>query len=136
MSAYSRASNLAAYQAVATHGGVAASDPHQLITLLLDGALDRLQLGRSHIERGMVIEKAATLRRVVEIISELRASLDHSVGGTLPADLERLYDYMTRRVLLANLQNDIAAIDEVVRLLREIRNAWVSIPAAARAPRK
>jgi flagellar protein FliS len=73
------------------------------------------------------------LHRVVAIIDELRCSLDHSVGGDISANLERLYEYMTRRVLMANLKNDIGAIDEVLRLLREIRNSWVAIPPALRS---
>ncbi|MGE0115381.1 MAG: flagellar export chaperone FliS [Steroidobacteraceae bacterium] len=136
MAGYSQASSIAAYKSVATHGVAFEADPHQLICMLMDGALDRLVSARGCIERGEITQKAALLHRVGAIIDELRVSLDHSAGGGISANLERLYEYMTRRVLLANLQNDVAAIDEVARLLREIRSAWAAIPSAARTPRK
>ena len=133
MSAYPKTANIAAYRSVATHGAGDSADPHQLVCMLMDGALDRLVSAKGCIEQNEIPLKAALLHRVVAIIDELRCSLDHSVGGDISANLERLYEYMTRRVLLANLKNDIGAIDEVLRLLREIRNSWVSIPPAFRS---
>ncbi len=136
MAGYSQASSIAAYKSVATHGAVSEADPHQLICMLMDGALDRLISAKGCIERGELTQKAALLHRVGAIIDELRSSLDHSVGGTVSANLERLYDYMMHRVLNANLKNDVAAIDEVGRLLREVREAWVAIPVEARNQRR
>jgi flagellar secretion chaperone FliS len=133
MAGYSQASSIAAYKSVATHGAAQEADPHQLIAMLMDGALDRLGSARGCIERKDLVEKAALLHRVGAIVDELRNSLDHSAGGSIAANLDRLYEYMTRRVLTANLNNDLSAIDETVRLLREIRNAWGAIPPAARA---
>lgn len=135
MAGYSQASSIAAYKSVATHGVACEADPHQLITMLLDGALDRLMSAKGSIAQGDLVQKAALLHRVGAIIDELRCSLDHSVGGELSANLDRLYDYILRRVLTANLNNDVTAIDEVTHLLREIRHAWAAIPLDARAPR-
>lgn len=133
MAGFSQASSIAAYRSVATHGCAVEADPHQLISLLMDGALERLVAAKGSIERGELVTKAGLLHRVGSIIDELRNSLDHSAGGEIAGNLDRLYDYMTRRVLTANLNNDVAAIDEVVKLLREVRDAWVAIPAQQRA---
>lgn len=132
MAGYSQASSIAAYKSVATHGVACEADPHQLISMLLDGALDRLVSAKGCIAQGDLVQKAALLHRVGAILDELRCSLDHSVGGELSANLDRLYDYMLRRVMVANLKNDVSAIDETVRLLRDIRTAWTSIPVEAR----
>jgi flagellar protein FliS len=136
MAGYSQASSIAAYKSVATHGVAAEADPHQLVSMLMDGALDRLVSAKGCIERNEIVAKAGLLHRVGAIIDELRSSLDHSAGGEIAANLDRLYDYMTRRVLSANLNNDVAAIDETVRLLREVRAAWVSIPVQSRTRSK
>ncbi|MGC3979884.1 MAG: flagellar export chaperone FliS [Steroidobacteraceae bacterium] len=135
MPAYSNASSIAAYRSVATHGASDAADPYQLICMLMDGALERLHLAKTQIKLNEVTGKAATLHRVNQIIDELRMSLDHSKGGEISGNLDRLYDYMTRRVMFANLKNDVDAIDEVGRLLGEIRSAWGSIPMDARRAR-
>lgn len=126
-------SSIAAYKSIATHGAAVGADPHRLICMLMDGALERMAAARGCIERKDLVRKAALLHRVGLIIEELRLSLDHSAGGEIAADLERLYDYIMRRVLNANLQNDIASIDEAARLLLQIREAWGAIPPEVRA---
>ena len=132
MSVYARTSNLAAYQSAAAHGGVAASDPHGLIVMLMDGALERIAMARGAMQRNDVTEKARLLNRTVSIVAELRGSLDLSAGGQIAANLSELYDYMNRRLMLALANNQIESLDEVSKLLTEIRSAWVAIPPQAR----
>lgn len=132
MSAYSRASNVAAYQSAAAHGGVAASDPHRLVVMLLDGALERITTARGCMQRGETGEKSRLLNRAVAIVGELRSSLDMSAGGQIAINLSELYDYMCRRLLKATSENRIEILDEVTKLLHEIRGAWVAIPPQAR----
>jgi flagellar protein FliS len=133
MSGYSRASSVAAYQSAAAHGGVAAADPHRLIVMLMDGALERIQTARGCITRGEATEKARLLNRAVSIVGELRGSLDMTNGGQIAVNLSELYDYMARRLLKATSENRIELLDEVSGLLNEIRSAWVSIAPQARA---
>lgn len=130
-----QAARISAYKSVATHGAAAEADPHRLICMLLDGALERLSAARGYVERKDLMQKAALLHRVGLIVDELRLSLDHSAGGDIAANLDRLYDYIMRRVVHANLQNDADAIDEAARLLQKIRDAWTAIPPEARAMR-
>ncbi len=131
MNAYARTSNLAAYQSAAAHGGVAASDPHRLIVMLMDGALERIATARGCMQRGETSEKARLLNRTVSIVAELRGSLDMNAGGQIAANLSELYDYMTRRLLTALANNQVELLDEVSTLLNEIRSAWVAIPSHA-----
>jgi flagellar secretion chaperone FliS len=133
MSGYPRASSLAAYQSAAAHGGVAAADPHRLIVMLMDGALERIHTARGCIERGDNVEKARLLNRAVSIVGELRGSLDMKSGGQIAVNLGELYDYMCRRLLTATSENRIELLDEVTGLLNEIRGAWVTIAPEARA---
>lgn len=132
MPAYSRASNVAAYQSAAAHGGVAASDPHGLVVMLLDGAIERITTARGCMQRGETNEKSRLLHRAVSIVGELRGSLDMSAGGQIAINLSELYDYMCRRLLKATSENRTEILDEVSKLLHEIRGAWVAIPPQAR----
>lgn len=126
------AGKLAAYSSASAHGGVAAADPHRLIIMLMDGALERISTARGCIARGDKIEKARLLNRAVSIIGELRNSLDVQSGGQIAANLGELYDYMGRRLLKATSENRVEMLDEVSNLLHEIRGAWLSIPKEAR----
>jgi flagellar protein FliS len=132
MAASPYAAKLAAYSSASAHGGVAAADPHKLIIMLMDGALERIATARGCIERKETAEKARLLNRAVSIIGELRNSLDAKAGGQIAANLGELYDYMSRCLLKANADNNAKQLDEVSNLLHEIRGAWTMIPADVR----
>ena len=127
------ASKLAAYRSTSAHAGVAASDPHGLIVMLMDGALERIATARGMMSHGNNAEKAQLLTRAVAIIDELRNSLNVKAGGAIAANLDALYEYMGTRLVLANASNKPELLDEVSRLLNEIRAAWLQIPAQGRA---
>lgn len=123
-----------AYQQVHSHGGVESADPHGLITLLMDGALERLVKARGHMQRGEIAAKGEVIGRIIEIIGGLRDALDPKVETPLVGQLDALYDYMSRRLLQANLRNDVAALDEVSTLLNRIRASWAQVPMESRRP--
>lgn len=123
-----------AYQQVRSHGAAETADPHGLITMLMDGAIERLAKARGHMMHGHVAAKGELISRCMDIVSELRGSLDPKVESPLVEQLGALYDYMGHRLLHANLHNDPRALDEVSRLLQEVRDAWVRIPLDARHP--
>jgi flagellar protein FliS len=124
---YSPQSKVAAYRSVNAHGIVASSDPHGLVLSLFDAIIGRLMAARACIEQGKIAGKAGLLHSSVTLLGELRGSLDLQKGGSLAQNLSDLYDYMVRRVLHANLNNDKAALGEVLGLLGEIREAWAAI---------
>lgn len=116
------------YKQVGTQVGADSADPHQLIVMLFDGALERIAIARGAIERKAIEEKGQKIGRVIAIIDGLRASLDKERGGEIAENLDNLYDYIQRRLLEANLNNDLKILSEVVDLLKEVRSAWVAIP--------
>jgi flagellar protein FliS len=124
---------MAAYQMVATHGGVAAADPHRLVVMLMDGALSRLAQARGCMDRDAKAARLVHLNKALAIVAELRACLDLS-QGEIAGNLDGLYDYMTRQLLKAHVDDGPEAIEEVARLLQEIRTAWLHLPTAVRAP--
>src|SRR5690349_13080723 len=116
--AFNRPSSLAAYQSVATHGGVASADPHRLIVMLMDGALERLAKAKGCMtNKGSVADKNQLISSAIAIIDELRVSLDLKAGGAIAANLDDLYDYMCRQLVRANLENRVEILDEVSHLL-------------------
>lgn len=116
------------------------ASPHKLVHMLMEGVLDRIAMARGHMNRGEVADKCSCISRSIAIVDTLRGSLDQNVGGAIAANLDDLYDYMSRQLALANARNDAALLDEVARLLGEIKQAWEAIPedviAEAEAVRK
>ncbi len=117
-----------AYAQVGVESAVLSASPHQLVVLLFDGALSAMKKAAILIEQGDIPGKGRALSKAINIITNgLRAGLNHEAGGEISANLDSLYDYMTRRLLEANLHNDPAAIAEVERLLSNIADAWKQI---------
>jgi len=110
------------------------ASPHRLIMLMLDGALEKLRTARLAMQRGNVAAKGSHITWAMSIIDGLRASLNVERGGELATNLDRLYDYMNRTLLKANLHNDVALVTEVERLLLEIRSGWKGIEAQVERP--
>jgi flagellar protein FliS len=132
MSAYPRPSSLAEYHAVATRGDIPAGDPHRLVLMLMDGALERLAQARMCIRHEIGAENSRQRELVhaaISVFDELRAGLDLESGATIATHLDDLYDYMTRQLLMANEQHRPEIIDETAHLLNEIRAAWIALPA-------
>lgn len=134
MNPYSPQSKLAAYRSVSAHGAVADPHPHALVLTVFDATLQRLNAARWCIEKGETRRQAGLLHAAVVLIAELRGSLDLQKGGPLAQNLSSLYEYMTRRLMHANLNSDTAAVTEVVSLLGEVRGAWAAIEPQVREP--
>ncbi len=127
------AAKLAAYRSTSVHSSLEASDPHRLIVMMLDGALERIATARGLMSHGQGADKAQLLHRAVAIIDELRNSLNFKAGGEVAQNLDALYEYMCQRIMQANAANKPEWLDEVSRLLGEIRAAWLQISVQGRA---
>src|SRR5262245_29473943 len=110
------------YAEVGVETGVASADPHKLILMLFDGALAAISAARLAMTQGDVAAKTAAITKAIAIVDGgLKASLDVKAGGELAERLSALYEYMLTRLLLANLRNERSTLDEVTRLLGELR---------------
>lgn len=127
------------YATVGMETGVAAANPHQLIVMLFDGAKMAIANAMQHMKSGETEAKGRAISQAIAIIdSGLRASLDKTAGGAIALSLDSLYEYMSSRLLMANLQNDPVILEEVGSLIGQLRDAWEAIgitasPAAAPA---
>lgn len=132
-------SNATAYAQMGVESGVQAATPHKLILMLFDGAMLALASASHNMAQKNIPEKGSDISRAINIISNgLRASLDVKAGGLLAERLYALYEYMCNRLLFANLHNDQEVLNEVSRLLGDLRSAWAEIaddPAVVSANR-
>jgi flagellar protein FliS len=129
-----------AYAKVGLETGVVASSPHKLIVMLFDGALVAVRAAAVHMKAGEIEKKGNAISKAIMIVENgLRASLDKQAGGQIAHSLDALYDYIGRRLVMANLTNDTAILDEVHALLADLKGAWEAIgdsvaPVAVVAP--
>jgi flagellar secretion chaperone FliS len=127
MGGFSNAVAVRAYANVGLETGVNSAHPHRLIAMLFDGALLALARARQGIVDKDIALRGNAVSKAIQIIDEgLNASLVDT-GSELSSNLRALYDYMGRRLLFASLKNDLGAVNEVSRLLTELKDAWNAI---------
>lgn len=105
------------------------ASPHRIIQMLMEGALSKIATAKGCIVRNDIAEKSRQITWGMNIIQGLRTSLDAQKGGDVAANLDSLYEYMGRRLLEANVTNDVAILDEVSSLLMEVKAGWDNIPS-------
>lgn len=115
------------YRQTAVSSAVLDANPHRLVSLMLAGIRERLRLANACIEIGDLPRKGQAISEASLIISELDGSLDHAAGGEIADGLAALYDYSQRRLTEANLNNDVAVVQEVDGLIADIESAWQQI---------
>lgn len=103
----------------------------KLIVMLYDGAIRHLTLALEDLASGHQRYDRVNGHVVAaqDIVSELMASLDFDRGGEIARGLFSIYSYVNRRLLDGNVRKDRAPLEEVKRLLAELRNAWAGIAA-------
>jgi flagellar protein FliS len=116
------------YAQVGVQTGAMSASPHKLITMLYDGARAAIARAKFNLDNGEIVARGNAISKAIDIVDNgLRAVLDHEAGGEISASLESLYEYMVRRLMLANLHSDSAMLDEVDRLLENLASAWAQI---------
>src|SRR5690554_7989712 len=104
---------LKAYQQVNTQTSITDADPHKLIQLLYNGALERIYMAKARVQAKDYAGKGKLIGKAIEIIGGLRSFLDFEKGGELAARLEGRYDYRERTLLEGSARNDMDKLGEV-----------------------
>ena len=109
------------------HANVEEASPHRLIQMMMEGALTKINRARGSMEQGEIAAKGSNIGDAIRIIEGLQASLNHKADERMSENFDALYTYMMRRLLEANLRNEVSILDEVSGLLRELKEAWDAI---------
>ncbi|MCS7233738.1 MAG: flagellar export chaperone FliS [Synergistetes bacterium] len=102
---------------------VQTAKPEQLLLMLYDGAINFLKKAKKAIEDKNIPEAHTFLIKTQDIIIELMVSLNMEVGE-IAMNLFRLYEYMHYRLVEANVNKDVKPVDEVLKMLQDLRDAW------------
>ncbi len=125
--------NLKQYQSTKTQSGVVGASPHRLIQMLFEGALEKIAIAKGFMDRKNIEQKGKHISWAIRIIGGLQNSLNMDIGSDLSKNLDNLYEYMTVTLVEANAENSIEKLDEVTRLLTNIKEGWDGIEAEVKA---
>lgn len=124
---YGESSAIGEYQQIKTRSDVESATPHRLIQLMMERVLAKISMAGGHMQQNDVSNKGRLIGDAIELISGLQESLNYKANKNLSGNFDALYDYMTRRLLVANLRNDEGILLEVASLMGELKEAWDAI---------
>jgi len=108
------------------NAAIKTAPPEQLLLMLYEAAIKSCKLAKMAIEKKNIPEKCKHITKVHDIVIELNNTLDHSKGPDVAAQLESLYTFASNQLLKANLNNDVEALDGVLKVLTTLYDGWVS----------
>jgi flagellar protein FliS len=106
---------------------VESASPVGLVVMLYDGALRSAAEARAAIERRDVAGRTKAISRMIGIVGELRGTLDMEQGGEVAASLDRLYTFVSERLIEASFTQAVGPLDEAVKVLTPLRDGWVQL---------
>ena len=106
---------------------VLTAPPERLVVMLYDGAHRFLFQAAHAMRSGDLSLMNNRMQRAEAILSELRGTLNHEQGGEIAGRLESIYDFCQRHLLEARLKRDAERIEQVMKLLAELRDAWEQV---------
>lgn len=118
------AANLTAQNAY-KQNSVTTASPGELTLMLYNGCLKFLGKAKLAIQEKNIQEKNNNLQRSQAIIAELMSTLNMDID--ISKQMLPLYEYMNHRLVEANIQNDVAIIEEVEDLVTEFRDTWKEV---------
>lgn len=122
---------VSAYAKTGATTGVENADPHRLIQMLIDGAIEKINRAKFFLSNNKTAEKGRHISWAISIIGGLRGSLDMEKGGEIAQNLDSLYDFCCFTLVEANLENDEAKLNAVLTVMKQIKEGWDGIRPTA-----
>ncbi|MGD8387682.1 MAG: flagellar export chaperone FliS [Desulfobacteraceae bacterium] len=95
-----------------------------VVLLLFEEAIKRVRQARAGIEAGSPKIRGENISRALAIVSELDCALDRTLNLDMVDNLSRLYQYLIQQMTVANVQNDVSALDPVESILKDLHEAF------------
>jgi len=101
----------------------------KLIVMLYDGAIKNLNLAIDTLAKKHHSYDAASnaIVKTQDIVAELMVSLDFEKGGEIARNLFSLYTFINNQLLNANLKKEVEPLEQIKKMLMELRDAWAEI---------
>ena len=112
---------------------VETASPAELVLMLYEGAIKFCNIARGAIEKKDYEKANTNIQKARRIIVELQTTLDHKYK--VAEDFDVIYDYIFKTLVQANIKKDPEILEEALKQLRDLRDAWKEIMRTAKMPR-
>lgn len=105
-----------------------------LLIMLFDGGIKFLRQAKGSIIAKDYAKKGILISKALDVLAELQSSLNPQKGGEVAENLRKLYLLCSTKLLMANMRMDVGLVDEVIKVLGGIRDAFAQINTPDIAP--
>jgi len=96
----------------------------KILLMLYEGAIKFAKLAIKAIENKDLAQKGLMLGKAMDIVFELKNTLNEKVAPELASNLDKLYNYIIEELTQANISNDVNLISNVLNVLETLYSAW------------
>ncbi|MBM4339198.1 MAG: flagellar export chaperone FliS [Deltaproteobacteria bacterium] len=100
------------------------ADPKRLVMICYEEAIRNLNIAKAKYLSKEYEAKGKALQKSLNIISELRETLDFERGGEIAKHLDRLYGFMTRHIIEADQRRNVTGFSQAAAMIEELKSAW------------
>ena len=108
----------------------------ELVLMCYEHAIQFIRQARDHYEKQEYMEKGRALRKTLDIIGELKCSLDFDKGGEIARNLDSIYNFLIKSLLQADIERNLEVFDHASRILCELKEAWETISVQPLTPQR
>ena len=112
------------------NNSIQTSSPAELTLMLYDGCIKFCNIALGALEKNDIQKANTNILKAEKIIMEFRSTLDFKYP--VAQDFERVYDWIYRRMIEANIKKDTAILEDALRLVREMRDTWKEVMRLSR----
>ena len=116
-----------AYKQTSLNARAAAANPHEMVRMLLDGLLEEIQRASGFMQRRSFEDKGQSINKCLNIVHGLDSMLDIENGGEVATGLNRLYDYCSRQLVIASVENSVTALEPITKVITDVRAGWANL---------
>jgi len=98
-----------------------------LVIMCYERIIQSLKEAKNYFQDEQFEKKGQVFQNALDIIDELRCSLDYEKGGQIADNLNAIYGYITGRLLQGNIDKDLTVFDEAIQIMSELKEAWDQI---------
>ncbi|MCL1147715.1 flagellar export chaperone FliS [Shewanella sp. 10N.261.52.F9] len=116
-----------AYKQTSINARAAAANPHEMVRMLLDGLLEEIERAAGFMQRKSYEDKGQSINKCLNIVHGLDSMLDIENGGEVATKLNQLYDYCSRQLVVASVENSTSALTPITKVITDVRSGWSNL---------
>ncbi|WP_448589525.1 flagellar export chaperone FliS [Thermodesulfobium sp.] len=100
------------------------SPPWKIVIMSYEAIIKNLKIAKESIKNKDLFTKSKSISKAQMIIFTLISMLDQNQDKEIVGSLSSLYFYYVKELTLANAENSVERIDNIISLVKALKESW------------